>query len=108
MGMAAILVMWPGPFEQTFVPPSWGVFIWNLSSIGPAVSEEKMFENVAGRRTMDTGVIGIQLAHPWAFGSGELKIIDWDVEKQIKQTFSFFSTKTEKIVPDQTAQFCMV
>ena len=20
MGMAAILVMWPGPFEQTFVP----------------------------------------------------------------------------------------
>ena len=24
MGMAAILVMWPGPFEQTFVPPSHG------------------------------------------------------------------------------------
>ena len=22
MGMAAILVMWPGPFEQSFVPPS--------------------------------------------------------------------------------------
>ena len=22
MGMAAILVMWPGPFEQTFVLPS--------------------------------------------------------------------------------------
>ena len=22
MGMAAILVMWPGPFEQMFVPPS--------------------------------------------------------------------------------------
>ena len=21
MGMAAILVMWPGPFEQNFVPP---------------------------------------------------------------------------------------
>ena len=22
MGMAAILVMWPRPFEQTFVPPT--------------------------------------------------------------------------------------
>ena len=21
MGMAAILVMWPGPFEQAFIPP---------------------------------------------------------------------------------------
>ena len=24
MGMTAILVMWPGPFEQTFIPPSYG------------------------------------------------------------------------------------
>ena len=40
MGMAAILVTWPGPFEQTLVPPS----TWNLASIGPVVSE--MFENV--------------------------------------------------------------
>ena len=46
MGMAAILVMWPGPFEQTFVPPTQGGSIWNLSSIGPVISEEKMFENV--------------------------------------------------------------
>ena len=45
MGMAAILVMWPGPFEQTFVPPSQGGSIWILASIGPVVSE-KMFENV--------------------------------------------------------------
>ena len=73
MGMAAILVMWPRPFEQTFVPPSYGVSIWNMSSIGPAVSEEKMFENVDGRRTdADAGVTGILLAHQWAFGSGEL------------------------------------
>ena len=27
MGLAAILVMWPGPFEHTFVPPSQGVSI---------------------------------------------------------------------------------
>ena len=44
MGMAAILVMWPGLFEQTFIPPSRGDSIWNLASIGPVVSEEKMFE----------------------------------------------------------------
>ena len=36
------------------------------------VSEEKMFENVDKR--MDPGVTGILLAHPWAFGSGELKM----------------------------------
>ena len=53
MGMAAILVMWPGLFEQTFVPLSWGVSIYNLSSIGPVVSEEKVFENVDGQ--MDAG-----------------------------------------------------
>ena len=48
-----------------------------MSSIGPVVSEEKMFENVDGRRTddrrtTDAGVTGILLAHQWAFGSGEL------------------------------------
>ena len=46
MGVEAILVLWPGPFEQAFVPMSKGVSIWNLSSIGQVVSEEKMFENV--------------------------------------------------------------
>ena len=77
MGVAAILVMWPRPFEQTFVPPSKGISIWNMSSIGPVVSEKKMFENVDGRtdgQTTDAGVTGILLAHQWAFGSGELKI----------------------------------
>ena len=77
MGMAAILVMWPETFEQTFIPTSSGVSIWNLSSIGPVVLEEKMFENVDrrtdGRRT-DAGVTGILIAHLGAFGSGELKM----------------------------------
>ena len=41
-----------------------------MSSIGPVVSEEKMFENVDG--WTDAGVTGILLAHPWAFVSGEL------------------------------------
>ena len=71
MGMAAILVMLPGSFEQTFVSSSLRVSIWNLNLIGPVVSE-KMFENVDGR--MDARVTGIPLAHPWAFSLGELKI----------------------------------
>ena len=45
MGMTAILVMWPRPFEPTFVPPSQGGSVWNLALIGPLVLEE-MFENV--------------------------------------------------------------
>ena len=51
MGMVAILVMWPTPCEQTFVPPShWG-FIWNLALIGPAVLEKKTLVSVDGRPT---------------------------------------------------------
>ena len=30
MGMVAILVMWPGPFEQIFIPPSHRSSIWNF------------------------------------------------------------------------------
>ena len=44
MGMAAILVMWPGPFEHTFIPPSHGHSIRNLILIGPVVSEEMFKE----------------------------------------------------------------
>ena len=51
MGMAAILVMWPGPFEQTFVHLSHRCSIWNLTLIGPVVSEEKMFKECGRRRT---------------------------------------------------------
>ena len=50
MGMVAILVMWPEPFEQLFVPPIPGGYIWNLVTIGTVVSEEKSFEIVDGRR----------------------------------------------------------
>ena len=38
MGMAAIFVMWPGPFEQTFVPPSIEA-PYEIWLIGPVVSE---------------------------------------------------------------------
>ena len=49
MGMAAILVMWPGPFKQTF-----GVLIWNLTLIGQGVSEEKMFKECGRQVTIET------------------------------------------------------
>ena len=45
-GVAAILVMLPRPFDQTFVPPSSGGSTKNLASIGHAVSKKKKFENV--------------------------------------------------------------
>ena len=50
MGIVAILVMWPGPFEQTFVSPSHRSSIWNLTLISPLVLEEKMFKECGRRR----------------------------------------------------------
>ena len=50
MGMAAILVVWPRRFEQTFVPPSHGGSTWNFASIGLVVSKE-IFENVDNTHT---------------------------------------------------------
>ena len=70
MGMAAMTVMWPRPFAQFFFPKSPGGCIWNLVAIGPVVSEEKSFEIVDGRRTMEPAYT---ISSPGAFGSGELK-----------------------------------
>ena len=75
MGMGAMLVMWPRPFEQLFFPKGPGGCIWNLVAIGPVVSEEKSFEIVDGRtddRRTDNGAC-LYYSSPWAFGSGELK-----------------------------------
>ena len=49
MVMAAILVMWLGPFEQTFFPLSHGGSVWNLTWIGQSFFEE-MFKE-CGRQT---------------------------------------------------------
>ena len=80
MGMAAMLVMWPRPFEQLFFPKGLGGCIWNLVAIGPVVSEEKSFEIVDGRRTDGRRTDGQRttepaytISSPGAFGSGELK-----------------------------------
>ena len=44
MDMAAVLVIWHKPFVLTFITPSNEGSIWNLTSIGLAVSKEKKFE----------------------------------------------------------------
>ena len=66
-----------------------------FESIGPVVSEE-MFENVDGRtddgRTTDAGVTGILIAHLRAFGSGELKKLNHQVDTlQSSRQFSVMS-----------------
>ena len=50
IGMAAILVKWPWPFEQFCVPLTPGGYIWNLVTIGPVVSEDELFEIVDWHR----------------------------------------------------------
>ena len=55
MDMAVILVMWPWPFEGTFVTPPHWASTWNLASI----------ENIDRRTTYDDA--------KYIIGSGELK-----------------------------------
>ena len=70
MGVAAVLVMRPGQFMQTFVPPSHEGSSRNLALIGQAVSEE-IFENGGGR----TPKHGYTISSPCEPDhSGELKI----------------------------------
>ena len=46
MGMVAILVIWPGSFEQIFFLPIHECSTWNLASMGLATSQQKMFESI--------------------------------------------------------------
>ena len=71
MGVAAILVMWLGQFEQIFVPLSHGGSIWNLN--GQAVSTEKTFKESRRRRTDNGACLYYKLTYE-PKGSGELKI----------------------------------
>ena len=53
MAMAAILVMRPKQFELTSIPQSHGSVMWNLTSIGVVVIEEKKFENIESDEMSD-------------------------------------------------------
>ena len=85
MGMTAMLVMWPRPFEHLFFPKVPGGCIWNLVAIGPVVTEEKSFE-IADRRTTEPAYT---ISSPGAFGSGELKKKEKQFEWFISWCISF-------------------
>ena len=68
IGMVAILVIWPRPVAQLFVPKDPGDCTWNMVTISPVVSEEKLFEIVDGKRT-DRWQPAYTISSP---GSGEL------------------------------------
>ena len=75
IGVAANLVMWPGPFEQIFVPLSHGGAIWNLTLTGQAVSAEKMFKECGRRqRTDNEACLYYKLTYE-SKGSAELKMM---------------------------------
>ena len=58
--------MWPGPFEQTFVPQSHGGIIWNLTLTDQVVSEEKIFKEYGRRRPTYTITSPVSLRFRWA------------------------------------------
>ena len=70
-----------------------------------------MFENVD--RRMDDGVTGILLAHPWAFGSGELKMdvnkikenSDQNLDLAFAGTCHLLITFANSLEPDQARQY---
>ena len=76
MGVAAILVMWPGPFWTNFCSAILRSlhmkFEFNWPSGFRGEDVWKCWRTDDGRTT-DARVTGILLANPWAFGSCELK-----------------------------------
>ena len=66
--MAAILAIFSGPFQQTFVPPAHRGAKWNLATTGPEVSE-KMDD---GHQQRTKPVYTISSFMSQVTGSGEL------------------------------------
>ena len=46
MGMTVIFVIWPGPFEHTFILTTHKSSTWNLASMGLAALQQKIFESL--------------------------------------------------------------
>ena len=82
MGMAAISINGPWPFEQIVNSSLTEVSTWSLKKIGPVFSEEKSIKCVDGRRTTtdelsdddEQRTASDQNSSSWAFGWGEQKI----------------------------------
>ena len=92
MVIAAILVMWPRPFEQFFFPKGRGGCIWNLVTISPVVSE-KSFQIVDGWTDGRTTEPAYTISSPCAFGSGELKKNNIDNQNALYSEGSFMHYK---------------
>ena len=81
MGMAAILVMWPGPFEQTSVPhpieAPYEIWLWLaqwfLRRCIKSVDNGRWRRMTYNRRRTTEAYLSYKLTK-WAFGSGELKM----------------------------------
>ena len=63
MGIAAILIDGPWPFEQIFKPSLLEGSTRRLKKIGPGVLEEKSFKSVDGRTDDDERQV-ITISHP--------------------------------------------
>ena len=72
MGVAAMLVIRPVPFEQFFIPPTTGGYIRNLVTTGHVVLEEKLFDIVHLTMMTDNNKDDGDCLSG-AFSSGELK-----------------------------------
>ena len=83
MGMKAMLVMWPRPFEQVFFPKVPGGCIWNSVAIGPVVDMKfgcNRPSNFRGEVVWNCGRTdrwlmepAYTISSPGAFSSGDLK-----------------------------------
>ena len=98
-----------GPFEQIFVFPSHGDSIWNLASIGPVVSEEKMFKEC--RQQMDNGGLPI-LSSPMSLRLRWAKksyLNEWKIFQRKKCTGHFtqqFSVTLKSMLQNHTLRHC--
>ena len=107
MGMATIFVMWPGPFEQTFVPLSQGGSIWNLASISLVVIEKKKFKNIEYERLGQRSVNHLDLWYSqslmYSFSWLHLPtFVSWTTivsEKSIVLTFFPYKSIGDRIWP---------
>ena len=70
MGMGAILVMPPGLFKKTFIPPSHGDSIWNLASNRP--SSLRCLKNTDLKNTVGLCYKGLLFPH---FGTSKLQFL---------------------------------
>ena len=73
MGMAAILVMWPGQLIQIFIPPSQGCSMWSLTLNGQAVSKKKMSEHCERTTTTTTTDARVLVYYKLTFWASRLR-----------------------------------